>query len=403
MPPEAFEDPRAVGVRSDTWQVGGLAAWVLLGAPPGALVDDDRRPRLDEALRQRGVPAPSARRLARHIDGALAGRPADRPADLDRWGEALVALATAGPDRRRKLLALGLAVLLIAGAGVTAWRLADRSDPGGGPASAGPVGTITPDPAHAAPFDFGEPIPVAVDLSPTADPPARLSVQARTGGQPTPGAPPVETVISGLHQAVSFTVAATADGAPVIVDEVLVRTLSPTGEPLAEQGAATHLVVAPPVPGPQRCTRYDPAAVTIEPVPPALYRVAAGRVELARVPSLSDAEQARDVARQADEVCLLGALPPVQYWRRNGRLVGELAPAAATGGGACPAYDPARLSLDAARSALLDGQDPLLLAGAEDAPRAMAVARHYHRLCVLGKSRSDIAADPLRPTFTYWQ
>jgi serine/threonine protein kinase len=110
MPPEAFADPRAVGVRSDTWQVGGLAAWVLLGVPPGALVEDDRRHRLDEARAVRPAPGPPLRRRA----GRSAGRPARRPGPLggDAGGpghdrprppaEAAGAGHRPPPDRRRR-------------------------------------------------------------------------------------------------------------------------------------------------------------------------------------------------------------------------------------------------------------------------------------------------------------
>jgi hypothetical protein len=404
MPPEAFDRAARVGARSDLWQVAGLAAWALLDTPPGALAAPDRRRRLEEALRRRG--APVARPLARHIDRALASRPADRPSDPRRWGDALVALGTARPRRRPAVAAvaaaMALALVLAVLAAVAAGRRIAGSEPSAGPppAAPAPIGTVTVAPGSSAPLDFGEPVTVTVSYADAAAGPGRVIVEARSGDRPV-GAP-AAVEMAPPRQTVTLVMAGTDSGAPIVVDQLVVRTVTPAGAPQAEQRVPVLLTFAPALAPPERCTGYDPAAVTVVSTAPAGWRVVAGPTVLATMASRTDAELVVHVAAQADQHCLIGQpggrLPPTEYWRRNGRLLGT--PRAASVNAECFAYEPAEVRADE-RMVVAQRETLAVLDDPADVSQALNLARHYHGQCVVGLSERSAA--PGQATVTYWQ
>jgi hypothetical protein len=160
-----------------------------------------------------------------------------------------------------------------------------------------------------------------------------------------------------------------------------------------EDRQPVQAVFAPPLTGPERCTAYDPAALTLRPLlPPAGAVITDGRTA---------------VARAADEVCSLGdpdggPADALQYWKRNGRLAGEL-PAPSPTEPVCLAYDPRTLAVteggggwqvvDSARAVLAQ------LADRAAADQALALARHYQVECVVGRD----SGEPGDPTTTYWR
>jgi hypothetical protein len=88
----------------------------------------------------------------------------------------------------------------------------------------------------------------------------------------------------------------------------------------------------------------------------------------------------------------------VQYWRRQGRLLGRLDPPRALINAECSDYEPAGLRVEG--DTLRAGDEPLVTLREPAAlTQALRVARHHHQLCVVGKwSNLD---DP--PAITYWQ
>src|SRR6185503_10090415 len=147
------------------------------------------------------------------------------------------------------------------------------------------------------------------------------------------------------------------------VDEVLVRVLAPSGTIRAEQRVAVRLTFAPPLRAPERCTPYDAAGVSVgarpaapgptAPGAPPAWRVAAGPVPIADVASSSDAELVAEIARQADERCLIGSpsgpATPLQYWRRGGLLLGPLRPSSMLVNAECSDYDPTVVRAESGR------------------------------------------------------
>jgi serine/threonine protein kinase len=425
MPPESFDDPRSVGVRSDTWQVGGLAAWVLLGSPPGALVADDRRERLDRALRARGIPA--ARPLARHIDQALSARPGERPAELDRWGDGLVALASASGGRNRRAGAIGVAVAIVAlaaGGSLAVARLAD--DPEASPTTSvpPPIGDVTVEDGRVGPYDFGEGATVNLTYATPPPPAAQVTVEPYAGGVPVANAVPATAPADPAGQQLTFTVRDGGSHQPVVVDELDVHLRAP-GHPDAERRVSVRLTFAPPLGQPEHCDRYDTAALQVDDrsaVPGSRsggprWQVRAGPVLLADTTSRSDANQVLAVARGADARCLIGAAnrsgPPLVYWRHQGRLIGPPVPVPEFSNARCVDYDAADLSVGtpSTTSGSAGASGVPLSFHAEtlgrfdlpaDADKARDLARHYDRVCYIGRSsRPPDTVDPV--ALAFWE
>jgi hypothetical protein len=423
MPPEAFEDPRAVGPRSDTWQVGGLAAWAVLGTPPGALVPEDRRSRLTAALRQQGVGA--AEPVARHIDRALSARTGDRPPDVERWGDELVRLA--GRRRpllsRRRLAAAALAVLVVAvlvvaagGLGRAVWDTGSEDGPatddGTTPATveaAPSIGRVAIDPASPAPLDLGQSVAVTITYTHPVPAGRQILVVPRASGKPAAGATWMAAPMAGLDQRFTFTVPATRAPGAVVVDQLLLwtRVIDDPSTVTAEGGGdeqvvPVRLTFAPALRAPERCTAYNPATVTTT-AAGNRWRVSSGGTVIAEMISRTDASQVAAVAAQADQVCLIGdATPPnapMQYWRRGGRLVTTAETTPELSNADCFGYDPTTVRTE--RTALVAGGTSLAsFLTAAEAETAADLARHYHRQCVIGRHTQP---NEVGPTVTYWQ
>jgi hypothetical protein len=104
------------------------------------------------------------------------------------------------------------------------------------------------------------------------------------------------------------------------------------------------------------------------------------------------------LAREHDAHCVIGdPASGLQFWKLQGavdRTSGQATPPGVN----CTAYDPAALTVTPADGEwhLVASQDVLLgtTATGEDAARALLVARHADRLCLVG--------DPARPLTSYW-
>jgi hypothetical protein len=346
LPPEAHEAPGEVGPASDLWQVAGLASWAVTGESPGRRMPARHRRDLARALAAHGVPHP--RRLARHIDTALATRPADRPTDLRRWCDELAALAPpAGTlpqpavspvaGRRRVLVATAsAAAVAVAAAGVVAWTR-----------------------------------PPAAAVSPAT--PATGVAPEVTGGTlaSTPPLPAPERC-----QAYD----------PATLD---VASAGPRGWVLTAERRRTSEPA-------ERGRPEEPAGQNSD------------RTVIARLDDEDDARRALSLARQADRRCEIGgdaagsALFGTQYWKRGDQLV---APAPVAGDEDCHRYDPDRLRVVPGEAGLHliagDAGAPLLVLGDQLAARqAEQLARQYRRQCFIG--RNNARGDPAYRV-DYWR
>ena len=386
MPPEVGAGPGAPGPAGDVWQVGGLASWALLGVPPGA-TGPGRRARLARVLARRG--ARSARRLAGHIDGALAERPEDRPGDLRRWADDLVAGGRPRSRSRRALVAVAAAGVVLVPAG----------------AARGPEAAATAEPSPTValghgPRDFGEQVDVIVTLPPSAVG-ARLRIEPRAGAGPVPGTAPLESVVDQRRVTYTFGALAPPGTSAVVVDRLVVE-LSPPGRPVRRHILPVDVRFAPALPPAAGCVAYDPSAVRRSGTD-----VVAGAVVLAHLEREVDADELLGVARAGDELCTIGPGWPdhrtTQFWRHGGRLS---VPPADGGGADCHDYDPAGLALrvHAGGEPSLVGPGPielLQLAAPGDGELALAVARHYRAVCFVGRYSGDLV-DQGR-VYTYWR
>jgi serine/threonine protein kinase len=132
MPPETHASNPSLGVpgpHSDVWQIGGLASWVLLEASPGARDAVNHPKDMERALRERGIA--NSGRVARHICRALAHDPKDRPRDLDRWSDELVALSSVSrtfrPARWFGVVGVGVAMIVALVIGAPVLRATESS------------------------------------------------------------------------------------------------------------------------------------------------------------------------------------------------------------------------------------------------------------------------------------
>jgi hypothetical protein len=413
IPPEAL-GRGAPGARGDTWQIAGLAAWAMLGDPPGALPGEDTVTRLEDALRRRAVPRP--RRIARQLTRALAADPRDRPADPAAWADALAAAVRPRENRCRPVLAGAVAAVLLvlmAGGALAAGRLAGApqgsGDTGGTAVPAPPPGPraelvgADPDPAAA---DVGAPVTFTVraeevpgtahlDVVPLADDVPWTF--AETTVAPGPGGDHDVTLVARPHPTMY----------PETVTGLRVRWLSADGAVLGEHQIPVALRFAPPIPGTENCRRYEPPTVAIEPDMTRWRLVAGGEVLLSGIGSRGDAEHLASVAAAADELCVIGPpdgrFLPIQYWKRGGRLLGALPPAPARAGARCTAYDPAALTVQDDLSVASRGTQLVILGDRADADRALALARHHRRMCVVGRSMPESTDGARLAAFTYWQ
>jgi hypothetical protein len=292
-------------------------------------------------------------------------------------------------------------VALVAAGAV--WAVAGRD--GDGPA---PLGEVAFPSGTSSPHDFGEAVAVVVAHTDPAPAPGRITVEPRTGDRPAAGARPGTATIAAGRQELTFSVDDTAAGRPTVVDRVVVRTESADGATREEVSVPVRLTFALAVPGPERCTAYDPAQVTVASADGSGVRVVSGAVTIATVGDRPSGEAVAGVARGADAVCLLGApdagQPPAQYWRRGGRLAGSSGTASRPVTGGCDPYDPASVRAGPRPGEVLAGRNLTLviLSSSADVAQAVQLARHYHRLCVIGRQARDVT-DIDHPTATFWE
>jgi hypothetical protein len=369
--------------------VAGLASWALVGEPPAARDAARHRARLERAVVQRGGRRPRA--LAAHVDAGLAVRPQDRPPDLRGWSDRLVALAAAGTGFGR-WAAVAAVVAVVAGA-VVVGRVVTSRGTGDRPSpvrpALPPVGRVTLD-APSWPLDTGDRVVVKVEIDPALRVPgARLSVRARWRGGPVAAAPATDDAVT---EPVVEVPVVTAEGAVARIDEFEVVLSDATGA-RARTTERRMLLVAPPLPAHPDCVGYEPAEVRAEG-----SVVRAGVAELAVLESAADAVALAEVARGADELCTAGtaADPPLHWWMKDDRL----APAPDRAPWRCTGYDPGglRLQLEVGGVHGVRGNGDLVLLASfrakADADLALAVARHYDRMC-------PVDGDPL--SYTYWR
>ncbi len=191
--PEVIGGPGMPGAASDAWGVGALACWVLVGDPPRLDAAAVAQSTLVHAARVAGFPRPTE--LGRHIARLLESHPDDRPGDLLRWADGLVAVAAGdvGPPRwRRPVPVVAAAVLLVALGAAAVPALAGH---GSADRSLEPVGAATP--GTSAVTDRSaqgtDPAPVVAGATTTASP-TTVSTTTTTGAPVGTATPPASTV-----------------------------------------------------------------------------------------------------------------------------------------------------------------------------------------------------------------
>jgi hypothetical protein len=198
----------------------------------------------------------------------------------------------------------------------------------------------------------------------------------------------------------------------VLVDGVRVRLyLAGTGTVLAEQVVAVRFVFVAPVPGSEVCRTYDPGSIEwlTYNAPTDESRVLSVKLpdgQVMLVQSFTGATNrglAEAVVRANDTICDIGSDFVVDGGPWELTYFKGPRPMPAIGGESCRAYDPMALRVvDRGQGIgwqLLDGAGLTASAGrtAEDADRALAVARRSTRLCVV--PMTDPALGPLE----YWR
>jgi hypothetical protein len=218
---------------------------------------------------------------------------------------------------------------------------------------------------------------------------------------------PVEPLAPG-QQALTFTVDPPNPTGPTVVDRLSVRTLSASGETVDSQDVPVRLTFAEPLAQPETCVAYNPETVRIDDSRPGAVRVLAGTTELVTMSSRPEAEQVVELAAHADEECFIGSRaegspPAVQYWKRDGRLLGPLPPPRMLVNADCKDYAPAGLRVNDRGSLLAGERDSLAqLQDPAQLDQALRLARHYHRHCVIARHSGD-SSDADHLTVTYWQ
>ena len=126
--PEVVGGPGEPGPPSDTWGVGALAYWALVGEPPRLEGAETAQKVLEPAAREAGFVDPTG--LSHVISELLETHPKDRPTDLSRWSEEFE-LTVAGRrrphSRRRPIIAAVLAVVVFLAVAVGAVVLGGSS------------------------------------------------------------------------------------------------------------------------------------------------------------------------------------------------------------------------------------------------------------------------------------
>jgi hypothetical protein len=245
------------------------------------------------------------------------------------------------------------------------------------------------------PLDTGDTVVATIELDPQLAPPgSRVRVQAGHAGQTVRGAPPLEATVTGTPLSYSFT--AQADR-PVRLDVLRIEVTPSTGpEPRSiVEEVRTDLGFAPRVTRPERCRQYDPMAL-------ALHDTTIFEHDTARfmAENENDATELLALARQGDELCMIGStdadLPNAWYWRSRNRLLPPPPESAGLPSWECSqGYDPTSLGL----RSVGDDRDTwelttqnrgfLEFSSRNDAELALEVARHYNRLCAIGLGNAN--------------
>jgi hypothetical protein len=400
-PTEAWRDPGLVGSRSDGWQVAGLASWVVLRSPPGRH-EPARHRRLRRALTRAGVRR--AGPVARHIDRALSERVADRPGDVRAWSDALVRL-TGAPRRRptpwRGAVAVAVVLALLGAAATVRSVAVPAGDAGRSPVAGTPaVAALDVSPDRRAGLAFGQPVTVIARLTPVPHDGSDLRVRLvplTDGGRTVPATGPMEQPVESGVASLTFTVTDVgATAAPVAVRtlELTVMARDGAAAPPNRHAEPVSLVFAPPVPGPERCTVYEPEQLDVRARGDG-WELAAGPTAVAVLADEADARRALIVAREADRYCVIGRDPDARlvttthYWARGDHLVMPSPPAPDED---CHRYDPVAVGVEQGEGAggvpvTAGGRATLLvLSDADAARRAAAVARYYRWQCFVGRT-----------------
>jgi hypothetical protein len=296
------------------------------------------------------------------------------------------------------LFAGAVALRTRTGAGAAASAPAPPLGPAPAPVPALEIAGVAPGPRSG--LDFGRPVTVTVRV-PAAiagdpGPGLRVRLVARDGDQAV--TPPVEQAVeAGASAALVFTVAGPA---PVRVDALDLSVLAAgRTDPVAARREPVVLAFGPPIPGPPRCTGYDPAALRIGSLGAPGWALTAGAT-LAVLDTEDDARRALAVAAGSDRRCVIGPDPPTgpglattHYWMRGGDLT--MPPAEPGPDEDCHRYDPVAVSVvEGAQLVAGDAAVPLLILRDDaEALQAAAVARRYRWQCFVGRDngRGDAA------------